>query len=368
MRKNNKKIALILSLALLIAAGLYFTKQKKSAPSSVAVSVTTATLGDLTPQITTMGSAVASNQVEIKSQVTGQLDKILVKSGQTVELGDTLFVIDQAPFQASLNQARAIQNKDQATEHFTVQQLERYSHLAQQGYVSKDFFAQVLANAKTAKAAVIADNASVVSAELQLAHCTIKAPIQGRLGDIIPYKGDLISSNATTNLVSIKQFTPIDVQFSLPAKEMAIVKRALNNPDIQVLASSMDDPNLHVKGTIHFIDNQIDPATGSIIMKARFANSDAAIWPGESLQIKVNGQRLTQVILIPSEAINENQNGGFYVYTVDAKQRAHLKSIDVGSSANDLTAVLHGLSVGDKVVTIGQFRLSDGALVNINHL
>lgn len=365
MQRNNKqKIVGVTGVCLLVFGVFYFKRHHTPAVAAIAVSVASATQGDLTPQIDTIGTAVALHQVDIKSQVSGQLAQIPVKSGQVVSAGDTLFIIDQAPFKAALDQALAIQAKDHATAGFASQQLNRYSTLAENGYVSKDFFAQVLANAKSAKAALNADSALVETAKLQLDHCTINAPINGRLGDIVPNVGDLISANATTSMVSIKQFQPIHVQFSLASKDVSLVWQALHNQNIQVSATSSDDSNLHARGTIDFVDNQIDATTGSIIMKARFLNEDSAIWPGQLVQIRINGHPQKNVILIPTEAIAENQQGDFYVYSIDQKHRAHLKTVRLGASVNNQTAILAGISKGELIVTQGQFRLNDGALVS----
>lgn len=334
----------------------------QSNDSAIAVTAVKARLGDLTPQVDSIGTATACNETQIQSQVSGQLKAIPVNPGQTVKPGDTLFIIDPAPFQTTLDQAIAIANKDAATRTFALQQLERYRDLVQSGYVSKDFFAQVLAAAKTAKAAVVADQAAVASAQLNLAHCTITAPIGGRLGDIAPNVGDLISASATTSMTSIKQFSPIEVQFSLPAKQMPLIQQALRDPQTQIIATSTDDPRLHAFGTIDFIDNQIDVNTGSIIMKAKFNNDTAAIWPGQLLQIQVKAPTERQVVLIPNEAIRQNQQGGFYVYRIVADHTASLTPVKPGATVNGIT-VIQGLQAGDQVVTQGQFRLDDGSLV-----
>ncbi len=352
----------VLTLLFLSLCGYYFKGHKQQAQTAIAVSINVATRGNLTPEITTIGTAVAMQTVAIKSQVAGQLAQVLVKSGQGVKAGDVLFSINPASFNAAVNQATALLNKDQALAVYALQELTRYTTLAQQGFIAKEFFSQILANAKTAQATVKADQAAVNSAALLLSYCTIKAPISGRLGNIVPKVGDLILANDPTPMVTINQFQPIEVQFSLPSTNIDLVKQALTNSAVHVSATSLDDQRLKLTGTIDFIDNQIDPATSSIILKASFANTNAAMWPGQLIQITVDGAINDHVILIPSEAIRENQQGQFYVYVIDSAQKAHLQLITVGASLDHVTAVLQGLKAGDLVVTAGQFRLTDGQL------
>lgn len=362
--KNNKRyVAAIVIIAVVSLTGWSLHSPKKAHDSAIAVTVVNARLGDLTPQVESIGTAVADNETQIQSQVSGQLTAILVNAGQTVKQGDTLFIIDPAPFQAALDQATALTNKDLATQTFALQQLERYRSLVQSGYVSKDFFAQVLAAAKTAKAAVVADQAAVATARINLEHCTITAPISGRLGDIAPNVGDLINSSATTSMTSIKQMSPIEVQFSLPAKQIPLVRHVFNNPHTQIIATSSDDPQLHASGTLDFVDNQIDVNTGSIIMKAKFNNEPAVIWPGQLLNIHVQAPTERQVILIPNEAIRQNQQGGFYVYRINADHKAHRVPVITGATVDGITAIIQGLHAGDTIVTQGQFRLDDGSAV-----
>ncbi len=352
----------ILAILFLSLGGYYFKRHKPHVDTAIAVTVVAATAGNLTPEIHTIGTAVAMQTVAIKSQVAGQLAQIRVKSGQNVTLGEVLFIINPASFQATLDQATALLNKDQALAVFALQELSRYSILAKRGFIAKEFFGQILANAKTAQATVKSDQAAVNSAQLQLAYCTIKAPITGRLGNIIPKIGDLIIANDPTPMVTINQFQPIEVQFSLPSSEIALVKHVMSHSATYVTATSEDDPSLNMSGIIDFIDNQIDPATSNIILKASFANLNAAIWPGELVQISIDDHSEKNVILIPTEAISENQQGQFYVYVIDTAQKAHLQLITVGKHLATTTSVLQGLNVGDLVVNAGQFRLTDGTL------
>lgn len=360
---HHKRSMAAIGLAVVIGLTWWCLRTPTSTnDSAIAVTTVKARLGDLTPHIDSIGTATAYNETQIQSQVSGQIKAIPVNPGQTVQQGDVLLIIDPAPFQAALDQSMALTNKDLANRAFALQQLERYRALVQSGYVSKDFFAQVLAAAKTAKAAVIADQATVATARLNLSHCTIAAPISGRLGDIGPNVGDLVTANASPSLTSIKQLSPIEVQFSLPAKQMPLIRRALNDPHTQIIATSPDDPKLHAIGVIDFIDNQIDVNTGSIILKAMFSNEATDIWPGQLLQIQVKTPTERQVVLIPNEAIRQNQQGGFYVYRISPDHIAHLTLVTTGATV-DGTTVVKGLQAGDAVVTQGQFRLNNGSRV-----
>lgn len=363
--KKYARYGLGLALIGVIAVASNRCSHPKKNDTTVSVNVATVVLGHVTPQIDTIGTAVAYHETDIKSQVTGQLKQIAVKAGQLVQPNQVLFVIDPAPFQASLAQAEATLHKDQALAAFSLQQLNRYSRLTEKGYVSKDFYSQVLANAKTAKAAVEADQAQVRNAQLALDHCTITAPIQGRLGNIVVNVGDVISADGDTALVSIKQFSPIEVQFTLPAKEVALVKQTFSQQPSPVSATSSDDPHLQAQGRIDFIDNGIDANTSTITLKALFDNSHADIWPGQLLQIHLTAPTQGQVLTIPNEAIQQNQQGGFYVYTVGHDHRAHLKAVTLGASTDQVTAIVSGLQLNEQVVTQGQFRLTDGTPVTI---
>jgi membrane fusion protein, multidrug efflux system len=358
----------LVALILIITLIKFWPSHSKANDNVIAVTVVQAVVGNLAPQIDAIGTAQALNSTTIKSLVQGQLRDILVNPGQTVKAGDVLFRLDAAPYEALFNQAEATTKKDQATMTYAKEELKRYTKLAEQGYVSKDFFAQILANAKTAQAQFIADLAAQDKARHDLEQCTIYAPISGKLGDIAPNVGDIIGVNDTTPMVVINQLSPIEVRFSLPANQVPLIHQMLaKNPHTQITATSTDDPTLHTTGTINFIDNQIDNSTGSIILKAAFPNPDQAILPGQLLQVQLQGLAENHVLLIPNEALSQDRNNQFYVFVIDTKNKAHLRVVTIGTSVDGKTAIHTGLNAGEKVVTKGQFRLAEDTSVKIIH-
>ncbi len=361
---KNKKLwmSLIVSLLVIYAVWtlLYHPTQKEK---SIPVEVSIVEPGDISPNYDTSGNIVAHNVADIKAQITGILVEMPVVRGQEVAANQLLFQIDPRPFEASLNQAKATLLKDQAIAANNTAHYDRFQKLMSKGFVSKDDFEQTKANKLSADAQVAVDQAAVQSAELQLQYTKITAPFAGRLSDLPYHIGDLISAASTTALTTINQIKPLDAAFSIPSVALPqLLRTPLNN--IKVIATPDANKNYHAEGSLYFIDNQVDTTTGSVALKASFNNDNEGLWPGEFVHLHLIFPTIPNSLLVPTIAIQQNQDQKYYLYVVDKKHKAHLVFVTLGPVEGDKTAILTGLKKDDTVVTKGQFEISEGSHVS----
>jgi len=214
-------------------------------------------------------------------------------------------------------------------------------------------------------ALVQADQAAVENAQTQLDYSNVKAPIGGRVGFRIADQGNIVTAASQNGIVTIAQLQPISVLFTLPESQVNSVNDAMKRGNVVATAFTADGSRQLAQGTLAVINNQVDVTTGVIQMKATFANSDNALWPGQSVSVKVLVDTLQNVVVIPQSAVQHSQQG-LWAFVINDKQRAETRPIEVGQSTSDSAVVTKGLSAGERVVTAGQYRLQNGALVAIN--
>jgi len=333
-------------------------------PAAVPVSVATVQPRDVPYEIGAIGNVTPIQTVAIRAQVTGTLIQVAFQEGDEVQQGQLLFQIDPRPFQAALDQARANLAKDRAGLVNAQQEVVRYQQLAQNDLATQEQYDQYEANAQAAAAAVTADSAAMETARLNLDYTTIRAPIAGRTGSLLIREGNLVAANGTTPLVIINQIRPIAVSFSVPQKYLDDIQHYAAAHPLEVRVHPTEDSTAVLVGRLTFINNQVDTTTGTIQLKATFANDARALWPGEfvtaTLVLDVEKGALT----VPSEAVMTGQNGS-YVYIVDADGTARTQDVTEGRSVNDYVVIAQGLGAGQRVVTDGQLRLVPGAKVEI---
>ena len=306
------------------------------------------------------GSVEPVATVAIQSQVTGVLQRVLFTEGQDVRAGQVLFEIDPRTYRAALQGAQATLARDVAQ---LVTARENARRLAELGpdYATRQQIEQSQANADALAATVRADSAAVEAARLELQYATIRSPINGRAGSLLVRPGNLVRGNEGDALVVINQLSPILVRFSLPATHLADIRR-YRMETLHVRARPAGGPES--EGTLAFVDNAVDTATGAILLKGRFDNRTGALWPGQFVTVTLQMEVDDGALVVPSTAVIEGQQGA-YVFVVKADRTTEVRNVRVARAAGDVTVLDGGVEPGERVVTDGQLRLTAGAKVEV---
>jgi len=327
-----------------------------------------------------VGTVEAISSVQIRAQVTGQLSAIHFTEGQDVQKGQPLFSLDPRPFQAALQQAEAVLARDAATLQNAQAQQARADNLFQRGLIPRDQYESQRASAAALVATVAADAAAIESARLNLQYADIRAPISGRTGTLGVHAGDLVRANDTIPLIVINQLSPVYVTFSVPGRYLTDIRRyqARTPLSVTAIASTGSTPNAPAAGNagstpqasgvgsggvVSFIDNTVDPTTGTIRLKGTFANSDRRLWPGAFMQVTLQLTTDTNALVVPAIAVQASQDGQ-YVYVVKSDRTVEMRTVRTDRQQGDQVVIAEGVSAGEVVVTDGQLRLTPGARVS----
>jgi multidrug efflux system membrane fusion protein len=316
-----------------------------------------------------IGTVQSLRTVSVKSQVDGIIAQINFKEGDEVKAGDLLFTLDQRPFENNVHMAEADLVTARAQAGHADADVERYKPLDEQSLVAKDTYMQFVTAAKIAKATVQSKEAALANAELQLSYASITAPIDGRTGQLQLHEGALVKANdAGSTLLTVNQLAPISVAYSLPEAYLDRVRLALNaGKKLTVTAVGTDVAAKKAEGTLEFIDNSVDSTTGTVLLKASFANAAHELWPGELVNVDTSLGLDEGVIVVPSPAV-QNGQAGTQVFVVKPDQTVELRNVKVDRVDGDLTVIASGLKAGETVVTDGQLRLAPGAKVEVRAL
>jgi membrane fusion protein, multidrug efflux system len=357
----------------------------RGAGAGAPVPVVTARVQARTVPVTlpAVGTAEPITSVQVRAQVTGQIAAIHFSEGQTVNKGQPLFTLDARPFEVALQQAQAVLARDTAQSQNAESQAKRFEDLFNRGLVPRDQFETQRAGAVSLQATLEADRAAVENAKLNLQYTRITSPITGRTGSFNVHVGDLVRANDTQPMVVINQLSPIYVTFSVPGRYLGEVRRYQAQKPLQVRtrqsspgedgggsstpapADQPDNEGASVEmGTVTFIDNGVDPTTGTIKLKATFANTHGALWPGQFVQVNLQLTTRPNAIVVPTNAVQDSQDGQF-VYVVAADRTASIRRVQVERQHQEESVIAAGLSAGEEVVTDGQLRLTPGAHVTI---
>jgi len=358
------RIRAALTAALALAAAACSKSDARPPRPSVPVTVAAVQQRSVPYEISAIGAVTPIQTVAVRSQVSGTLTRVAFREGDEVQKGQLLFQIDARPFQAALSQASANLAKDLAQLVNARQQVSRYQQLLQNDLATQEQFDQLKANADAAVAAVSADSAALQTARLNLEYTTIAAQISGRTGNLLLREGNLVQANGVTPLVVINQLRPIAVSFSVPQQYLDDIQRFGARHPLEVRIRPTNDSASAMTGQLTFINNQEDTSTGTIQLKATFANADRRLWPGEFVAASLVLDVERNVLTIPAQAVMTGQ-AGTYVYVVNADRTAKTQDVTVGRSAADYVVIEKGLAAGQMVVTDGQLRLVPGARVEI---
>ncbi len=352
--------------ALFLTAIISACSAKPQPPQKPPVPVTAAEAVQKTVpvQLKTIGNVEAYSTVSVKSQIGGVLTHVHFREGQDVNKGALLFTIDPRPYEAALKQAEANLTKDIAQLENAREEVRRYAELVKKGYVAQQQYDQIRTNAAAFEATVNADKAVVENAHLQLKYCYIYSPLTGRTGALMANEGNLIKATADNAMVVINQIQPIYVAFSVPEQYLPEIKKYMSGGKIKVHAFITKGEDNPEEGTLTFVDNSVDPATGTIKLKATFANKARRLWPGQFVDTVATLTTRPNAIVAPSSAIQTGQNGQ-YVFIIKDDLTVESRPIEVGRSLNSETVIDKGLQAGEKVVTDGQLRLVPGAKIQI---
>ena len=334
---------------------------KTAPPRMTAVPILAATVEqkDVPLQVKAIGAVEAYSNVSVKTQITGELTGVHFKEGQDVNKGQLLFTLDKRPFEATLKQAQGMLAKDQAQAANARAQAKRYESLNKAGVVSKEEYEQMQSNADALDAAVLADQATVDNARVQLVYCTIYSPIDGRTGPLLIHQGNMIKANDTPFLVSINQVQPIYATFAVPEQNLADIKRYSGQGKLRVQAFIPNDTRGPAGGWLSFIDNTVDQATGTIKLKGEFANADRRLWPGQFVDVVLTLAQQPKAIVVPSQAIQNGQTGQF-VLVIKPDMTVEARPVTLDRSTDGQAVIAKGLAAGEQVVTDGQLRLVPG--------
>jgi len=356
--------------ALLVGAFVIFQANRgsradvqKSAPV-IPVTAVAVQLKTMEVRLTAIGNVEPYTTVAVKARVDGQINSVHFKEGDEVRQGALLFEIDARPFAATLKQAQANLGRDKALLDRANEQERRYKDLLAKNFISPDAYEQVRTNAETAAATVAADEATIESAKLSLEYCSIRAPVTGYAGRIQIQQGNLVRANDASTLVTINQVVPIFATFSVPEQSIADIRKYQADGQLKVRATFPAGAHAPIDGKLSFIDNTADITTGTIKLKAEFANTDKALWPGQFVNVVLTLYEQKDAVVAPSAAVQSGP-AGQYVYVVKPDSTVEMRVIKVARAEGDDTVVASGLKAGEQVVTIGQLRLAPGTRVNI---
>ena len=331
----------------------------------VPVRVIAAQTTDLKVQIKAIGTVTPLNTVVLQSRVSGPLQKLFFNEGEKVAAGQLLAQIDPAPYQVKLAQAQGTQQQNVAQLENAQADLSLYQKLKQQNSISAQQYNAQQALVNQLKGTIKSNQAQIDAAQLELDYTQIKAPISGRLGLRKVDPGNLVQANSAEGLVTITQSSPIAVQFTIPETQLQAVRSAVQaGKELTVEAWDRSEQQQLSAGLLTTLDNQIDLATGTLKLKAQFANSNEELFPNQFVNVRLNVAVQNGAVTIPQDAVQYGSQGT-YVYTVDDKNKAQLKMLKLGAVDNGLIAVEEGLNAGDLVILEGLDRLRPGRDVEV---
>lgn len=367
-------------LCLLVIAGIAFTiwfwpsgsaeraARNRNANQPIPVLVAPAAQQDVPIFLDALGTVQAFNTVTVKAMVDGPLNAVNFAEGQDVKTGDVLAQIDPRTFQAAYDQAVAKKAQDEAQLANARLDLARYTKLAANNYTTAQQADTTRAQVAQLEALVKQDQAQIDSARTQLGYTTVTAPLSGRTGMRLVDAGNIVHASDATGLVMITQLQPISVVFTLPQQTLPQVAKAMSQGQAKVLAFAQGATGSQTgvldTGTLTVLDNQVDPTTGTIKLKATFPNPDHRLWPGAFVGVQVQVDTARNAVVVPPSAVQRGPRSA-YVYVVNADNSVTRRTVKVGHEDARESIITEGVKPGDKVVVDGASRLNEGTKVTI---
>ena len=336
----------------------------QAAPQEVPVTAGVVTAQDVPQFLQGIGTVQAFNTVTIKTQVDGAIVKVAFSEGQEVRQGDQLFLIDPRPYEAALALALATREKDRAQLATAQADLVRYGRLVGPGFQTRQSYEDQQGLVAQLTAAVKGDEAQIDTARVNLGYTNIRSPIDGRLGARLVDIGNLVRATDNTALVSITQIKPIFVSFTLPQDDLDQIRQQQQKAPLTVIALASNGETQLAEGKLTLIDNMIDQATGTIHLKASFANQDERLWPGEFINLHVVLRVQHDVATVPSQTVQDGPDG-HYAYVISSNDTVERRPVEIAAAQDGITVVSKGLTPGEHVVVDGQYGLTDGARVRL---
>lgn len=362
---GSVRMALRLGAFAALACGC--AKQQAAPPARPATRVTVAKVTQKTMpvEVTAVGNVEAISTISIRAQVAGEVQNIHFKEGDFVKKGQVLLTIDPRPYEAALAQAKAALARDKATGTYNRAQAQRYKTLFDQGVVPAEQVDSFTSAADASDATVNADEAAVKTAELNLEYCTIESPIDGRTGTVMVKAGNLVKV-ADVPIVVINQVNPIYVNFTVPQQYWPDIKQDIERRALHVTVTIPQDSGRPAEGTLTFVDNVVDPTTGTIHLRGTFENSQNRLWPGLYVGVLLTLSQQLKATVVPAHSIITTQESS-YVYVVKANDIVEQRTVVPNRTIENDTVVDKGLQPGEVIVTDGQVNLVPGAKIEVKN-
>ena len=337
----------------------------KAAPpvASVPVVVATVVQRDVPLTLNAIGNVQAVATVTVTPQIAGQVTGVYFKEGQNVRKGQRLFTINPQTLQAELQRAEGNLARDSAQAANAITKAGRYKKLLDEGVVARELYDELQAEARSSSASVAADRAAVQAARVQLRFTSINAPISGRTGSLLVYPGNVVEANKGA-LVTLNQISPIYVNFAIPEQQLLAVKKYAAAGSLKVEAILTGEEAKPVRGRMSFMDNSVDPATGTIRLKGTFDNPEGRLWPGQFVNVVLTLATQDNAIVVPTPAVQTGQQGQF-VFVVKPDLTAETRPVVVSRTLGNESIIEQGLRAGEKVVTDGQIRIQPGIKLDV---
>lgn len=363
------RILAVVALAVVGGATAYLrwgdgatAKGPPAPPPAVPVTSGVAAARDMPVYVRGIGTVQAYNAVAVRSRVDGQIVRVAFTEGQEIKTGDLLFEIDPAPFHAAMDAASAAKQRDEAQLASVTADFKRTAKLVEQGWQTRQAYDQQKAQLGQLESAIKSDEAQIETAKINLGYTEIRAPIDGRTGARQVDLGNVIHASDATPLTTITQLQPISVSFTVPQREFERIREAKAKGDVETDAYTEGDTKLLGKGNLAFIDNQIDQQTGTLRLKATFANADEMLWPGQFVDVRLVVEMRRNAVTVPARTVQRGPDGEF-IFVVRADNTAEMRKVQVLEQEEGVAVIDTGLSAGERVVVDGQYRLENGTSV-----